>query len=321
VKAESIACECGHCGRVSHVPADFVGREGRCPGCREMVRVAEPGEPALGAPPPQPPGPVAAAAPGPGPEPRHVEEEIDAPDRDAERPCPVCGESIKEVARKCRFCGTFLEEALRRRQRSGGGYRLASPGGRLAAFLIDAALIHFPLPIALAISFGLDVDDVVYGIVWSAYGVWGTAAMIYQWVLTSTRGITPGKRWLGLEVIRIDGARVDFASGVVLRNWLMWGIFLLGCAVYIGGLIFWVIDALMILSEDRRCLHDHFASTRVIEAGSYVPPEQAARRRRRRRRPPRPRLADGADPAPAGDPARRGEEPPPPAAGDEPHEA
>jgi hypothetical protein len=41
------------------------------------------------------------------------------------RPCPMCGEEIRENAAKCRFCGEVLDPKLRgrrKRSRSGGRY-------------------------------------------------------------------------------------------------------------------------------------------------------------------------------------------------------
>ena len=59
------------------------------------------------------------------------------------------------------------------------------------------------------------------------------------------------------------GAPVDFVTGVLLRVWItgVLGSFVLSWI----GCLFWIIDSCMIFGQERRCLHDHIASTRVVE--------------------------------------------------------
>ena len=83
---------------------------------------------------------------------------------------------------------------------------------------------------------------------------------VYQWVLISRTGQSLGKKWTGIRIERIDGSRVDFGSGVFLRNWLPK---LIGAVPYLGA-IFHMIDCLFIFRDDRRCIHDHIAGTRVV---------------------------------------------------------
>jgi uncharacterized RDD family membrane protein YckC len=83
---------------------------------------------------------------------------------------------------------------------------------------------------------------------------------IYQWVLISTTGQSLGKKWTGIRIERMDGGRVDFASGVFLRNWVPK---LLSVVPYVG-MLFHLLDVLWIFRQDRRCIHDHMASTRVV---------------------------------------------------------
>lgn len=94
-----------------------------------------------------------------------------------------------------------------------------------------------------------------------------------QWYLISTRGQSLGKIAVKTRIVRTDGSAVDFVSGVLLRNWVLsmvqgvLGTFCLG----------WVIplaDGLAIFFGDRRqCLHDHIASTVVVDA-RYRPGEE-----------------------------------------------
>jgi uncharacterized RDD family membrane protein YckC len=85
---------------------------------------------------------------------------------------------------------------------------------------------------------------------------------IYQWYLISTRGQTLAKRWLGMRIVRMDGSTVDFASGVAMRSWLP---FLVQCIPFVGSL-FGLVDVLFIFGEERRCVHDLIAGTKVVVA-------------------------------------------------------
>jgi uncharacterized RDD family membrane protein YckC len=89
-------------------------------------------------------------------------------------------------------------------------------------------------------------------------GVLGVA--IYQWILITRTGQSLGKKWTGIRIERIDGARITFGTGVVLRNWVPK---VMGAVPYLG-MLFHLIDCLFIFREDRRCLHDHIAGTRVV---------------------------------------------------------
>src|SRR5438270_4489108 len=43
------------------------------------------------------------------------------PEAKATRPCPFCGERIRQEAIKCRFCGRFLDEEEEEEDRGAGG--------------------------------------------------------------------------------------------------------------------------------------------------------------------------------------------------------
>jgi uncharacterized RDD family membrane protein YckC len=83
---------------------------------------------------------------------------------------------------------------------------------------------------------------------------------IYQWLLISRTGQSLGKKWTGIRIEKIDGSRVTFGTGVVLRNWVPK---VMGAVPYLG-MLFHLIDCLFIFREDRRCVHDHIAGTRVV---------------------------------------------------------
>lgn len=134
---------------------------------------------------------------------------------------------------------------------------LADRGTRLGASLIDSGL--YLACFLVAVPFLVTENDALIGI-----GVLlGLSAFlglgIYQWVLISRQGQTLGKKWTGIKIVKVDGSDVDFTSGVILRSWVI------GAINAIVGIV-GIVDVLMIFAEDRRCLHDHIAGTKVIVA-------------------------------------------------------
>jgi uncharacterized RDD family membrane protein YckC len=96
------------------------------------------------------------------------------------------------------------------------------------------------------------------------------AVIVYQWVLISRSGQTIGKRATGIRIVRLDGTPVSFGTGVVLRNWVLKLIaailsspVLLPVLPYLGTALL-IVDWLFVFREDRRCIHDHIAGTRVV---------------------------------------------------------
>jgi uncharacterized RDD family membrane protein YckC len=164
------------------------------------------------------------------------------------------------------------------------GVELAERGTRLLAVMLDGALACIPFLPMFGLSlyfFGLmqfrppagggstgqsvpGIGDekllvmVIAGIGIGFLGLLGLA--IYQWVLISRTGQSLGKKWTGIRIELVDGGAVNFTSGVLLRNWVPK---LMGIVPYLGAL-FHLVDALFIFREDRRCIHDLIAGTRVV---------------------------------------------------------
>ena len=162
---------------------------------------------------------------------------------------------------------------------------LAERGTRLVAASLDGLLITLPLLPMVALGIYVmsrmlktmgegRIEDPARlsalasldGMAWwpLAIGLGFFAAcgiVVYQWILISRTGQSLGKKWTGIRIEKIDGSRVTFGTGVVLRNWVPK---VMGAVPYLG-MLFHLVDCLFIFREDRRCLHDHIAGTRVVQ--------------------------------------------------------
>jgi uncharacterized RDD family membrane protein YckC len=298
----SIEFACPYCDRVTRVPAVYGGKQGKCPGCQKVIEVPDPAaEAGPGAAPPTgaldvtviepPPLPPPVAAPEP--------EAIGSPVTEAaatwkgavgapvgvvaaaaatpdvgkaegpERPCPSCGEQIKTAAKKCKFCGEFLDAGLRAQRRGAVPVpvgKLASPWTRFVAVVLDFLLGYVPstMIIGVGVVVAEQTRTEAFGIIGGILGfLWLLTYHVYSWYLIATRGQNITKRWFGIKIVKLDGQPVDFVSGVLLRNWVMFFVALF-VPCYLGHLVNWA-GYLAIFSDDRRCLHDHIASTVVVE--------------------------------------------------------
>jgi uncharacterized RDD family membrane protein YckC len=94
-------------------------------------------------------------------------------------------------------------------------------------------------------------------------GALGSLAVIcYQLYLLSTIGQTLCKRWLGIKVVRSDGSPVDLGRLILLRN-IVPSLINSACG------LFFLVDALFIFTDERRCLHDQIADTIVVKVDGY----------------------------------------------------
>jgi uncharacterized RDD family membrane protein YckC len=78
-------------------------------------------------------------------------------------------------------------------------------------------------------------------------------------------GQTLGKQWLGIRVIRTNGAPVDWGIGL-LRELVIKGLLFNFIGFYFFATIPWLLDYLWPLWEDQnRAPHDMMVSTRVVK--------------------------------------------------------
>jgi len=148
---------------------------------------------------------------------------------------------------------------------AGAGSSLADRSTRLGASLLDLLLVVIvSLPGVLFLVASNASDDgstAATGVVLLVVGF--LAIAVYQVYLLVTRGQSVGKRLLRIKIVKVlDETLPGFVKVVLLRGWLPGLIF----AIPYVGWAFWLADALFIFREDRRCVHDLIAETKVIKA-------------------------------------------------------
>ena len=85
--------------------------------------------------------------------------------------------------------------------------------------------------------------------------------IVQIWLLTM-RGQTVGKLLLGIRIVRVqDDANPGFVYAVFLRTVVP----VLIRAVPLIGIGFWLVDVGCVFREDKRCLHDLIAGTKVVD--------------------------------------------------------
>jgi uncharacterized RDD family membrane protein YckC len=139
-------------------------------------------------------------------------------------------------------------------------YVLASLGSRFLGSLIDGmivVLVAIPFVFMFASDFMEDPSEekILFAILIPALLV-----SCVQWYLIATSGQSIAKKMLGMKIVKLDGSDPGFVHGVVLRVWV---IALAGAIPFIGNFV-GLADACAIFGEERRCLHDRIAGTRVI---------------------------------------------------------
>lgn len=79
--------------------------------------------------------------------------------------------------------------------------------------------------------------------------------------LLMTRGQTVGKMLLGMRIVRQDGAAASPGRLIGLRYGVGW----LLSALPVVGMVYALVDCLLIFRADRRCVHDLIANTIVVK--------------------------------------------------------
>ena len=151
---------------------------------------------------------------------------------------------------------------------------LAERLARLGASLVDSFLSLLALVPALLSTWrdfvrAFQSDGKVSQLWWVGGGAGQLVATMLilalialQSYLVATTGQSVGKRIARVRIVQMNDQPAGFVRGVLLRNWLFHGL----AYVPVGGPILSFVDILFIFRDDRRCLHDLVADTKVIRA-------------------------------------------------------
>lgn len=143
---------------------------------------------------------------------------------------------------------------------------LASRGTRLLARCLDALLLACGY--GLVVLSGVGKPGAHYDRATALLGIAGVLALwalaTCNCVLLRRTGQTLGKLALGIQIVRHDGTRASLPRLLFLRS----GINTVLALIPLFGWACLLVNALMILGESRRCLHDRIAGTLVVIRGS-----------------------------------------------------
>ena len=150
------------------------------------------------------------------------------------------------------------------------GDELAGRGARLGAAIIDIIiLIIVMLPIMYLGGYFAMVTDAMQtgkqpgvgtGLMWSAVSL--VAFAVIQFFPLNASGQTWGKKMLNIKIVDLQNRKPDMTRLMGIRYLLF---YVVGSIPIVGGLIY-LVDVLFIFRNDRRCVHDLVAGTKVVHA-------------------------------------------------------
>ncbi|RNF85159.1 RDD family protein [Montanilutibacter psychrotolerans] len=150
-------------------------------------------------------------------------------------------------------------------------HALADRGERLAAVLIDAVIsIVVMLPVMFLAGYfdmvraNADAGRILLPLgqilLWAAIGFLGF--VLIQGIPLQATGQTWGKRLLRIKIVDLAGTKPSLATLIGKRYLPLHALANVPC---LGSLLV-LVDCLMIFRDDKRCLHDLVAGTRVVKA-------------------------------------------------------
>ena len=155
------------------------------------------------------------------------------------------------------------------------GAPLASLGQRFGAALIDFGFfVAAYLPIILAVGLSAFVSAAAgqtpsdaaaaapnTGLL-ALGGFLFLVLLIVNLVMLAKRGQTLGKRFVGIRIVAVDSDNHPGAVRTILLRSIVNGII---SSVPLLGSVYALVDICFIFREDRRCIHDLLAGTRVVQ--------------------------------------------------------
>lgn len=178
---------------------------------------------------------------------------------------PFCMDCIVQIGGQT-YCAECKVEAMRdiRSGVSTSLLELAPIGRRFAALFIDNLIVFLPMSIVfVAVAFPLGVftaEGNEEQFTWLFLGlqmVLGLGMLVvwilYEGLMLSRGGQTLGKKWLGLKVVTPEGN--DITRGQAFSRAAIRQVLYMFC---------FLVDYLPALGQDKTCVHDMAAKTRVV---------------------------------------------------------
>ena len=208
-----------------------------------------------------PPSTAAAPAAAPASETRYCSE--------CGRPFPASQLTSYGDVSVCAQCQPAYAQRTSSSARHFGGFWI-----RFLAIIIDAiiigvvgAIVRIPLALAIGgagLRLGSNPDPsqvfaalpALMGLIGLTWLIQIALSLAYEVYFLTTRGATPGKMALGLRVIRADGS-TNISAGLAAGRFF---------AKYLSGLILCIGFIIAAFDREKRALHDHICTTRVVYA-------------------------------------------------------
>lgn len=147
------------------------------------------------------------------------------------------------------------------------GNILATPWERLGAFIIDLLVIIVPFIVLMTLldtfsnATNMSYTDgfmfaiaimFICGLIYMVVNIW----LLYKY------GQTAGKRIIGIKILDQENNKPSLVKSFLIRTIVP----VIILPVPVVGILFFITDALFIFRQDRRCLHDLIAGTKVVIA-------------------------------------------------------
>lgn len=236
----SIEFPCAGCGRQLRTPDEAAGKMARCPDCGETTEVPAVASPFAPLHEPKPP----------------VSQSSNVSGQPASNN-PYQSPNVVDDYGYLRSDRPYSDVA-----------RLSSRGKRFVGRLIDNIITALGTIPAFAMLMSNPAwqrhlpHDELPPEFWLWAGGGALAINIIPWWLIATSGQSIGKKLLGMRIVRYgDNTLPGFSRGVFVREWVVAAIANLPV---VGGL-FGLADALTIFGQERRCIHDFMADTKVVD--------------------------------------------------------
>ncbi|HEY4246180.1 MAG TPA: RDD family protein [Lacunisphaera sp.] len=141
---------------------------------------------------------------------------------------------------------------------------------RLGAALLDgivSSILMTPgFAVMMSAGFFTNPDHPNTPLLLAGFGVLGFGFLILMGIqiyLLTTRGQTIGKKLLAIKIVNFeDEANPGFVKAFLLRSFVNG---LIGSIPFVGA-VYSLVDICFIFRDDRRCLHDLLAGTKVVKA-------------------------------------------------------